>query len=183
MSAVPIELAEAAGPGGILGAPPTPDGSFRCLLMYAHACCAPHGTSCNPYGKAQEFTGLRDVGPFTHASPPLRSGFVVMGAGDAADEVVAVRAVPIPHQVLRSGVVGKRLDDLLGGPLGGRVLGDVEVDDLAVVQGEHDKREKDLEVDRGHGEEIHGDELRHVVLDERPPGLQIGSAPRRTSSA
>ena len=51
------------------------------------------------------------------------------------------------------------------------MLGDVEVDDFPAIQGEHYKGEQDLEVDCGHGEEVHGDELRHMVLEESPPRL------------
>src|SRR5919106_2100490 len=38
-----------------------------------------------------------------------------------------------------------RVDDLLGGPVGGGVFGDVEVDDAAAMVGEHDEDEEDAQ--------------------------------------
>jgi len=36
--------------------------------------------------------------------------------------------------------------------------------------GQHDQHEEDLEPDRGHSEEIEGDEVRHVIFQEGSPG-------------
>jgi hypothetical protein len=44
------------------------------------------------------------------------------------------------------------------------------MDHLPSVVGQRDQHEEDLEVKRGHDEEIEGDELRQVSLQEGPPG-------------
>jgi len=54
---------------------------------------------------------------------------------------------------------GKCLPQLLSRPLRGRVGGNVEVQNAAPVMGQHQKHVKNLEADRGHGEEINGDQL------------------------
>ena len=59
----------------------------------------------------------------------------------------------------------------MGGPLRGRVRGDVEVNDPAPVVGENEQYEKHREAHGGYGEEIDGDELARVGAEERtPPG-------------
>jgi hypothetical protein len=42
----------------------------------------------------------------------------------------AVKAIPIPQQILGRGFVREGVDDLLGRPLCGRRLGDIEMNDL-----------------------------------------------------
>jgi hypothetical protein len=86
-------------------------------------------------------------------------------------EDVAIDRVPIAEEVGWRGVVRKRLHDLLGGPGGGRMLGDVEVDDPSPIVGEHDEDEEDAPPRGGHGEEIEGDEVPDVVGEERAPAL------------
>jgi len=49
-----------------------------------------------------------------------------------------VDAIAIAEEIGRRGVVREGVDELLGGPGGGGMLGDVEVDDAPVVVGEHD---------------------------------------------
>ena len=50
--------------------------------------------------------------------------------------LVAVDLVAIAHEVGRCGVVRERVYDLLSGPRGGGMLGDVEVDDPPPMVGE-----------------------------------------------
>jgi hypothetical protein len=69
------------------------------------------------------------------------------------------------------------VDDLLGGPVGGGVLGHVEVDDPPVVVGEDDEDEQDAEASGGHGEEVDGDQVADMVGEERPSGLRGLGAP------
>jgi len=57
---------------------------------------------------------------------------------------------------------------LLSRPLRGRVGGNVEVQNAAPVMGQHQKHVKNLEADRGHGEEINvrpANELVRLVGD------------------
>src|SRR5574342_1023595 len=71
---------------------------------------------------------------------------------DAVLERRPVHLVPIADQEARCYFPGERLGDLLGGPVRGRVLGDVEVHDPAPEMSEHDEDEQDLEGDRGGNE-------------------------------
>ena len=66
---------------------------------------------------------------------------------------------------------------LLGGPLDGRVRGHVEVKNTATIMSQHQKHVQDPESDCGHREEIDGDELREVVVQESAPGLRRWLAP------
>jgi hypothetical protein len=89
----------------------------------------------------------------------------------ALPERVTVDLVPIAeeigwHRILREGT-----DDLLGGPGGGGMLGDVEVEDAAALVGEHDKDEEDAQLRGGHREEIDSDQVPDMVGEERAPGL------------
>ena len=44
------------------------------------------------------------------------------------------------------------------------------MDDPTSVVDQHDQHEEHLERDRGDGEEVEGDDVRHVILQEGPPG-------------
>ena len=87
-------------------------------------------------------------------------------------ERVTVDAVAIAEEIERRAVLRERVDELLGGPGGGGMLGDVEVEDTAAVVGEHDQDEKDAEPDAGHDEEIDGDEVPDVIGQKRAPRLR-----------
>jgi hypothetical protein len=69
---------------------------------------------------------------------------------------------------------GKSLPQLLGGPLRGRVSGNIEVQNAPSVMGQDQKHVKDLEANRGHGEEIDGDQLLGMILEEGAPSLEGG---------
>ena len=95
----------------------------------------------------------------------------------AVPELLTVDLVTIAEEIGRRGLVREGVHDLLGGPGGGGVLGDVEVDDPPAVVGEHDEDEEDAEASGGHGEEVDRDQVADVVGEERPPGLRgLGSA-------
>ena len=67
---------------------------------------------------------------------------------------LAVDLVTVAQEIGRRRVVREGGHDLLGGPVGGGVLGHVEVDDAPAMVGEHDEDEEDAEPSGGHGEEI-----------------------------
>jgi hypothetical protein len=67
--------------------------------------------------------------------------------------------------------VGEGVHDLLRPPVGGGMLGDVEVEDATAMVGEHDEDKEDAQTHGGHCEEIDSDEVPDVVGQERPPGL------------
>ncbi len=74
-------------------------------------------------------------------------------------EGVTVDAVAIAEKIGRRAVLRERVHELLGGPGGGRMLGDVEVEDAPAVVGEHDEDEENAEPSGGNGEEIDRDQV------------------------
>jgi len=87
-------------------------------------------------------------------------------------EVIAEDRVPVPQQVARNFVIGKCIPQLLARPLGGRMGGYIEVKNAATIMGQYQKHVEDLEANCGDREEIDGDELRDVVLQECAPSLR-----------
>ena len=81
-------------------------------------------------------------------------------------------AIAVPQQVARELVKGKCLPQLLSRPLRGWVGGHIEVQNATPVMGQHQKHVKDLEADRGHREEVDGDQLLGVILQECAPSLR-----------
>jgi len=82
---------------------------------------------------------------------------------NALPKWVTVDAIAIAEEIGRRAVLRERVDELLGGPGGGGMLGDVEVEDTAAVVGEHDQDEKDAEPSAGHDEEIDRDQVADMV--------------------
>ena len=78
-------------------------------------------------------------------------------------ERVTVDAVAIAEKIGRRAVLRERVHELLGGPGGGRMLGDVEVEDAPAVVGEHDEDEENAEPSGGHGEEIDRDQVPDMI--------------------
>ena len=85
---------------------------------------------------------------------PLREGILpwaVRGREDFLDpralhtapKLLAVDLVAIVEEIVWSGVVREGVHDLLGGPVGGGMLGDVEVQDATALVGKHDEDEED----------------------------------------
>ena len=91
---------------------------------------------------------------------------------DDPPEFVAVGTIPIPQQVARlDAVTWKGLPDLLGGPRGGGMGGDVEVEDAPAVMRQNDEAEEQVESGRGNDEEIAGCRGAKVIPKEGAPGL------------
>ena len=80
--------------------------------------------------------------------------------------------IAVAQQVAGELGKGKCLPQLLGGPLRGRVSGNIEVQNAPSVMGQHQKQVKNLEANRGHGEEIDGDQLLDMILEEGAPSLR-----------
>jgi hypothetical protein len=88
------------------------------------------------------------------ADEPLREGVLPRAVGrgqdftdphalDSVAKCLPVDAVAIAEEIGRGGRVRKGVDELLGRPRGGRMLGHVDVEDAAPVVGEHDEDEED----------------------------------------
>jgi hypothetical protein len=101
-----------------------------------------------------------------------RQHFADAHVSHLSSEVIAEDGIAVAQQVARELVKGKGLPQLLPRPLRGRVGRHIEVQDATSVMGQHHKHVKDLETDRGHREEIDGDQLLGMILQECAPGLR-----------
>src|SRR5437867_1196170 len=124
------------------------------------------------------------------ADKPLREGvlpwavrrrqdFTDAHALHALPEPVPVDRVAIAEEVGRRGVVREGVHDLLGGPVGSRVFGHVEVDDAPAMVNEHDENEEDAQARGGNREEVEGDQVADMVGEKRPPRLRRPGTPLR----
>src|SRR5712664_4082853 len=86
-------------------------------------------------------------------------------------KLLAVDLVTVAQEIGGRGVVREGVYDLLGGPVGGGVLGHVEVDDAPAVVSEHDENKEDAQARGWHRDEIDGDQVPDMVGEERAPGL------------
>ena len=75
-------------------------------------------------------------------APRSREDFTDPHALHAVLECMAVDPVAIAKEIRRCAVIGKGLYDLLGGPVGGGVLGHVEVDDASAMVNQHDENKR-----------------------------------------
>ena len=80
--------------------------------------------------------------------------------------------IAVAQQVVGKFGKGKGLPELLGYPFRGWVGGHIEVENAASVMGQNEKHVKNLEADRGHGEEIDGDQLLDMIREEGAPSLR-----------
>jgi hypothetical protein len=71
-----------------------------------------------------------------------RENFTDSHALHTLPEGVTVDCVAVAQEVGPCGIVGEGVHDLLGGPVGGGMLGHIEIDDPAAVVGEHDENEE-----------------------------------------
>jgi hypothetical protein len=67
---------------------------------------------------------------------------------------------------------GEGLNELLGGPRGGGMLGDPHVDNASTMMGQQHEDEKDASGQGRHREEVHRHQGRQVIRQERAPGLR-----------
>src|SRR5262245_39272112 len=80
-----------------------------------------------------------------------------MGRGDhfvnlhpfyPASKLRSIDRISIPEQISRRGVIGKCFDDLLCGPLGCRIRGHIEMNDLPAIVKEDNEAVQNAEIDR-----------------------------------
>ncbi len=86
--------------------------------------------------------------------------------------MVAVDVVTIANEKTWCFFVRESVDDLLGGPFGVGIRGNVEVNDLPPVVTEHDEDVEDTESHGGNGEEVAGGDVGNVIVQKRPPRLR-----------
>jgi hypothetical protein len=89
-----------------------------------------------------------------------------------SSKLAAEDAVAIADEKARRRVMGKSLDDLLRRPSRVRGIGHVEMHDSAAVMEQDHEYVEHAECRHGHDEEVDGDEVGDVVLEEGPPGLR-----------
>ena len=113
-----------------------------------------------------------------------REDFVDPHALHSVAKLLAVDLVAVAQEIGRRGVIREGVDDLLGGPVGGGMLGHVEVDDASAMVGEHDEDEEDAEPSGGHGEEVDRDQVPDMIgrgtsaRSERAVSAASGMQPR-----
>ena len=118
------------------------------------------------------------------ADPPLRSSVLPWAAKrsangfcarcfDELDDPSAKDEVAIEDEIFRSGVVGKRLTQLLNNPSRRRVERGVEVNDVPTAVLDDEEAVQQLERSGGHGEQIHGGDIVFMVAQESHPSLQL----------
>ncbi len=87
-------------------------------------------------------------------------------------EILTVDPIAIADQKSWRFVLRKGFDDLLSGPFGRWMLGDIEVNQLPSVVAKNDKREEDPKCCGGHRKEINTDDVAEVIIQKRTPGLR-----------
>jgi hypothetical protein len=103
------------------------------------------------------------------ADEPFREGILPRAAGGREDLLdphalhasakgVAEDGIAIAEEISGCGVVREGIEDLLGGPRSGGMLGDVEEEDATPIVGEDDKDEEHAQLSGGDGEEVDGDQ-------------------------
>jgi len=91
---------------------------------------------------------------------------------DAATKRIAIDRVTIPNQVPPRITFRKRLGHLLSRPLCRRMFSDAKVKNSSALMLDDEEDKQYPQANRRHGEEIDGNDLPYVVLQECPPGLR-----------
>src|ERR1035441_2210225 len=93
---------------------------------------------------------------------------------DSAGELVSICLVAVPDHESGRSVPGKSVHCLLAEPESGRVRRHVREDKAPAFECEDNEDVEDLEPDRGHGEQVDGDDALGLVAQEGAPGLRSG---------
>jgi hypothetical protein len=84
-------------------------------------------------------------------------------------EHVAVDGIPIAEQVRVRGLIREALDQLVGSPGGGWVVGNVDMDEFSTMVSKNQEPEEQAEGERGDNEEVDGDNVTDMRLQEGAP--------------
>src|SRR6267142_4868604 len=98
------------------------------------------------------------------------------GAQSARDDA-AIAPVPIADEVARSLIPRKCLRDLTCNPFCRRICCDVDPDEVSAIQPHEDEGIEQVETDSWNNEQVHGGNVRRVVMQEGPPSLAGGPPP------
>src|SRR6202011_3604022 len=113
--------------------------------------------------------------PFGKAVLPRRSWWDRLvpnahGAQSACDDGT-IDAIPIADHVARSLIPRECFCDLARNPFGGRMCCDADPDQLSAIQPHYDVGVEQIETDSWNNEQVHGGNVRRVVMQEGPPSL------------
>ena len=87
-------------------------------------------------------------------------------------ELSSIGANSISQQVTRSAVPRKSFNELMNCPLSGGTCCHRKVNRVAAVVRQNHEHKQHLQLDCRHYEEIHGNQVLHMVLQESSPGLR-----------
>jgi hypothetical protein len=111
------------------------------------------------------------------SSLPGRTGrrkhFLDAHIPDLLHEIIPENPIPIPQEITRCRVPGKRIAELLSGPFGRWMRRYAEVENPAPVVCQNKEHVQDLKPDGGHGEEVDRDQALEMVDQKRPPSLSL----------
>jgi len=88
---------------------------------------------------------------------------------DSTLEELTVDRVTIAKQEALSLIEWERFNDLLRGPLRGRMSGDVEVNDMSSIMTRHDEGEKWAKGRGEYSKEVNCSDVANMVVQEGPP--------------
>src|SRR4030042_7019784 len=121
----------------------------------------------------EAFSADRADQPFDVRALPGRSesgeNLADVQAFDQRAECGTVDAVAVPEQEPRCLIPREGLHDLGCSPLGGRMLGDIEMNDAPPITSRNKKNVQDSESNGGHNEEVFGHQLIDVIFEKCTP--------------
>jgi len=121
------------------------------------------------------FTPDRSDQPFGKAILPGRGWcgrlFPDAHAAQSARDDAAIDPVAIADEVARSLIPGKCFRDLTCNPFGRGICRDVDPDEASAVEPDYNEGIEQVETDSWNNEQVHGRDVRRVVMQEGPPGL------------
>jgi hypothetical protein len=98
-----------------------------------------------------------------------RFNFLNANCANPFSKLLSINAVTIPQQIPRFARPGKRLNDLLASPVCRWMFSHIEMHDMLTGVGENDQDEQDAKRSSGHNEEIDGDQVLDMIVQERSP--------------
>ena len=91
---------------------------------------------------------------------------------EVSDEIASENAITVAQQVTWNLIKREGLPQLLAGPLGGGMSGDIKMDDPPAVVREHYEHIENLKSKRGHGKEVDRNHGLDMVVKKGPPRLR-----------